>query len=229
MLEIMLGKSGDLVSVCRFIRGKPLAESKQAFSPEKVAVKTAIALGRMLVLDMVLRNEDRLVCHTLGWRGNPGNLLVTGELPHGSDKLGPPALDPKPTLGGPGNFRQRRTQSFAALSTPADSDIQSQLAKMHRAPSPELSHVGTAHPHSLQVSFYCSSNFNVNKVVILQKRRLKQCSDFEVMRCRCDVILFSVTKIKEDTNWTNRFWSSGECVLNFWSAIKVTLRSNRSR
>lgn len=161
MSEIMLGKSGDVVYVCRFIHGKPLEESKQAFSPEKVAVKTAIALGRTLVLDMVLRNEDRLVCHALGWRGNPGNLLVTEEVPHGSDKLGPPVLDPKPTLGGPGALRQRRTQSFTALSMPADSDIQSHLSKMHQAPSPELSHVATAHSHSLQVSLSCSPNCNL--------------------------------------------------------------------
>lgn len=146
---------------CRFIHGKPLAESKQAFSPEKVAVKTAIALGRTLVLDMVLRNEDRLVCHALGWRGNSGNLLVTEEVPHGSDKLGPPALDPKPTVGGPRILRERRTQSFAALSTPAESDIKSQLAKVHRAPSPELGHVSTAHSHSLEVSFSCSPYITV--------------------------------------------------------------------
>jgi hypothetical protein len=127
----------------RYIRGKPLAESKQAFSPEKVAVKTATALGRTLVLDMVLRNEDRLVCHALGWRGNPGNLLVTEDVPHGAHKLGPPAH----LL--PGSLRQRRTQSFTALSSSAEPDV-----LVRRAPSPELSHVGTAEPHTLLVSLF---------------------------------------------------------------------------
>ncbi|XP_024385430.1 dual specificity protein phosphatase PHS1 [Physcomitrium patens] len=133
-----------------YIRGKPLAESKQAFASEKVAVKTAIALGRTLVLDMVLRNEDRLVCHTLGWRGNSGNLLVTEEVPHGLDQLGPPVLDSKQISGGSGFTRQRRTQSLAALSTSSNTDILVQLPKMHRSPSPELSHAGTAQSHALQ-------------------------------------------------------------------------------
>lgn len=149
---------------CRYIRGKPLAESKHAFSPEKVAVKTAVALGRTLVLDMVLRNEDRLVCHALGWRGNPGNLLVTEKLPHGSDKLGPPPAVDKlnhQISGGPGLSRPRRTQSFTALSTSAD--IGSQFAKVHRAPSPELSHTATADPHSLPVSFPCSYDLNLDQ------------------------------------------------------------------
>lgn len=141
------------IALCRYIRGKPLAESKQAFSPEKVAVKTAIALGRTLVLDMVLRNEDRLVCHTLGWRGNPGNLLVTEEVPHGLDKLGPPKHDLNLALGGPGNFRQRRTQSFAALSTSTETDIQKHFDMVDRAPSPELIRAPTAEAHSLPVSF----------------------------------------------------------------------------
>ncbi|KAG0609818.1 hypothetical protein M758_7G016200 [Ceratodon purpureus] len=156
-----------------FIHGKPLAESKQAFSPEKVAIKTAIALGRTLVLDMVLRNEDRLVCHALGWRGNPGNLLVTEEVPHGADKLGPPALDPKPTVGGSGNLRQRRTQSFTALSTSANADIQSELSKVHRAPSPELSHVSTAHSHSLQSLLVPEES----EVLALKKGELKKQED----------------------------------------------------
>ena len=35
----------------------------------------------MLLLDMVLGNQDRLPLESLGWRGNPGNLLFcpTGE------------------------------------------------------------------------------------------------------------------------------------------------------
>lgn len=124
-----------------FIKGKPLAESKQAFSPEKVALRTASALGRTLVLDMVLRNEDRLVCHALGWRGNAGNLLVTDVVPHGAHKLGPPAALAHDSA----SLRQRRTQSFAALPTTPEPGI-----PMHRAPSPELSTVGTATPHTLQ-------------------------------------------------------------------------------
>lgn len=159
------------IDTCSYIRGKPLAESKQAFASEKVAVKTAIALGRTLVLDMVLRNEDRLVCHTLGWRGNSGNLLVTEEVPHGLDQLGPPVLDSKQISGGSGFTRQRRTQSLAALSTSSNTDILVQLPKMHRSPSPELSHAGTAQSHALQVSFFlfscspCESDISLSMAV----------------------------------------------------------------
>eukprot|EP00967_Tisochrysis_lutea_P039732 scaffold47635_cov18-Tisochrysis_lutea.AAC.2 len=33
-------------------------------------------LGRLFLLDMVLGNADRLPCSELGWRGNPGNVLL---------------------------------------------------------------------------------------------------------------------------------------------------------
>lgn len=33
------------------------------------------SLGRILMLDLIIRNEDRLPCRQLGWRGNSANLL----------------------------------------------------------------------------------------------------------------------------------------------------------
>jgi hypothetical protein len=33
-------------------------------------------LGRLFLLDMILGNADRLPCADLGWRGNPGNILL---------------------------------------------------------------------------------------------------------------------------------------------------------
>lgn len=38
---------------------------------------TAACLGRVLLLDLILRNEDRLPCRELGWRGNPANLMIS--------------------------------------------------------------------------------------------------------------------------------------------------------
>jgi atypical dual specificity phosphatase len=38
---------------------------------------TAASLGRVLLLDLILRNEDRLPCRELGWRGNPANLMIS--------------------------------------------------------------------------------------------------------------------------------------------------------
>ncbi|XP_058082101.1 dual specificity protein phosphatase PHS1 isoform X2 [Magnolia sinica] len=58
-----------------YVHGSPLLESPNAFALQEAAENTAAALGRILMLDLVLRNEDRLPCRQLGWRGNSANLL----------------------------------------------------------------------------------------------------------------------------------------------------------
>nr|CAD1829830.1 unnamed protein product [Ananas comosus var. bracteatus] len=62
-----------------YIHGSPLLENSTPFDSREAAEKTAEALGKVLMLDLILRNEDRLRCRWLGWRGNYGNLLVTDE------------------------------------------------------------------------------------------------------------------------------------------------------
>uniref|UniRef100_A0A0D9V0M5 Uncharacterized protein n=1 Tax=Leersia perrieri TaxID=77586 RepID=A0A0D9V0M5_9ORYZ len=59
-----------------YVHGSPLLENTVPFNSHESADKTAEALGRVLMLDLVLRNEDRLRCRALGWRGNYANLLV---------------------------------------------------------------------------------------------------------------------------------------------------------
>ncbi|XP_015699315.1 dual specificity protein phosphatase PHS1-like isoform X1 [Oryza brachyantha] len=59
-----------------YVHGSPLLENTVPFDSHDSAAKTAEALGRVLMLDLVLRNEDRLRCRSLGWRGNYANLLV---------------------------------------------------------------------------------------------------------------------------------------------------------
>lgn len=59
-----------------YVHGSPLLENTMPFDSRESAEKTAEALGRILILDLVLRNEDRLRCRPLGWRGNYANLLV---------------------------------------------------------------------------------------------------------------------------------------------------------
>ncbi|KAI5054081.1 hypothetical protein GOP47_0031025, partial [Adiantum capillus-veneris] len=66
-----------------YIKGCPLLESKNAFHAQAAAQNTAAALARIFLLDLVLRNEDRLCCPELGWRGNPDNLLCAQEIPLG--------------------------------------------------------------------------------------------------------------------------------------------------
>ncbi|KAM0861431.1 hypothetical protein ACQ4PT_045892 [Festuca glaucescens] len=59
-----------------YVHGSPLLESTTPFDSREFAEKAAEALGRILILDLILRNEDRLRCRPLGWRGNYANLLV---------------------------------------------------------------------------------------------------------------------------------------------------------
>ncbi|KAG6413011.1 hypothetical protein SASPL_125708 [Salvia splendens] len=61
--------------VMNYVHGSPLLETSSAFESREVAEKTASALGRILMLDLVIRNEDRLPCRHLRWRGNTANLL----------------------------------------------------------------------------------------------------------------------------------------------------------
>ncbi|CAM0881183.1 unnamed protein product [Alopecurus aequalis] len=62
-----------------YVHGSPLLESITPFDSREFAEKTAEALGRILILDLILRNEDRLRCRPLGWRGNYANLLVANK------------------------------------------------------------------------------------------------------------------------------------------------------
>ncbi|KDP22550.1 hypothetical protein JCGZ_26381 [Jatropha curcas] len=59
-----------------YIHGSPLLESSTAFESRE----TATALGRVLMLDLVIRNEDRLPCRQLRWRGNAANLLLADQM-----------------------------------------------------------------------------------------------------------------------------------------------------
>ncbi|KAK9684340.1 hypothetical protein RND81_10G203600 [Saponaria officinalis] len=59
-----------------YVHGSPLLESQNAFESPETAEQIAAALGRILMLDLVIRNEDRLPCKHLGWRGNFANLLL---------------------------------------------------------------------------------------------------------------------------------------------------------
>ncbi|OWM62734.1 hypothetical protein CDL15_Pgr020028 [Punica granatum] len=71
-----------------YVHGSPLLESSVAFESRETAEKTAAAIGRILMLDLVIRNEDRLPCRQLHWRGNPANLLLAEKMTSvGADAL----------------------------------------------------------------------------------------------------------------------------------------------
>ncbi|XP_047340765.1 dual specificity protein phosphatase PHS1-like [Impatiens glandulifera] len=63
-----------------YVHGSILMDSSNAFNSREAAQNTAAALGRILVLDLVIRNEDRFPCRQLGWRGNSANLLLTDKM-----------------------------------------------------------------------------------------------------------------------------------------------------
>lgn len=69
-------KSARCLLVIGFVPGSALYRCRAAFDPPSL-VATAEQLGRVLVLDMVLCNPDRLPVAELGWRGNPNNLRCT--------------------------------------------------------------------------------------------------------------------------------------------------------
>uniref|UniRef100_A0A7S3ETZ8 Actin-fragmin kinase catalytic domain-containing protein n=1 Tax=Haptolina ericina TaxID=156174 RepID=A0A7S3ETZ8_9EUKA len=66
----------QVVLLQTLIPGKPVLRCAEALTPAGLPA-TARAFGRMLVLDMLLHNEDRLPCSDLRWRGNAGNILFS--------------------------------------------------------------------------------------------------------------------------------------------------------
>ncbi|KAJ6294356.1 hypothetical protein OIU76_022436 [Salix suchowensis] len=63
-----------------YVHGSPLMESSNTFESRETAERIAAALGRVFLLDLVIRNEDRLPCRELRWRGNPANLLLAEKM-----------------------------------------------------------------------------------------------------------------------------------------------------
>ena len=49
-----------MLCVCSYVHGSPLLESSNAFEPHETGERIAAALGRVFLLDLVIRNEDRL-------------------------------------------------------------------------------------------------------------------------------------------------------------------------
>ncbi|XP_057422929.1 dual specificity protein phosphatase PHS1-like [Lotus japonicus] len=63
-----------------YVHGSPLLESSSAFETQDSAERISAALGRVMMLDLVIRNEDRLPCRQLRWRGNSANLLLAEKM-----------------------------------------------------------------------------------------------------------------------------------------------------
>lgn len=57
-----------------FVPGLPLVNSSKAFAEENIE-ETSFLVGKILGLDMMLGNPDRLFCERLSWPGNSANLI----------------------------------------------------------------------------------------------------------------------------------------------------------
>jgi len=64
----------EALLLLQFIPGCSLHEEREAWEPRHLEASVQ-ALGRLLVLDLLLGNADRLPLPSLGWRGNPSNVL----------------------------------------------------------------------------------------------------------------------------------------------------------
>eukprot|EP00439_Symbiodinium_sp_Y106_P052472 s30_g7.t1 len=72
LAEVLQKKMSMLL--LQFVPGQNLESEVETFQGPNLA-KACHALGRLFILDLLLGNADRLPLHSLGWRGNPGNVL----------------------------------------------------------------------------------------------------------------------------------------------------------
>jgi len=67
-------KADECLLLLQFIPGENMQKEVDAWKPESLPASSR-AFGRLLVLDMLLGNPDRLPVKSLSWRGNPANIL----------------------------------------------------------------------------------------------------------------------------------------------------------
>lgn len=128
-----------------YVHGSPLLESTNAFNTREAAEKTAAALGRILMLDLVIRNEDRLPCRQLRWRGNPANLLLAEKMASANMGSLEEAFDSAIDRYRPRVIRslqkERRATSVDSRLSPHNAGLVSQgsdLADVMESPNPSL-------------------------------------------------------------------------------------------
>ncbi|KAI7752330.1 hypothetical protein M8C21_014817, partial [Ambrosia artemisiifolia] len=117
-----------------YVHGSPLLENSSAFNTQEAAEKTAAALGRILMLDLVIRNEDRLPCPHLRWRGNYANLLVADKMTTANRDALEEAFDSAINRYRPRVLRalhkDRRSTSVGSRMSTDDSNLSSKSSKL---------------------------------------------------------------------------------------------------
>lgn len=123
--------------MCSYVHGSPLLESSSAFDSQEAAEKTAAALGRVLMLDLVIRNEDRLPCPQLRWRGNSANLLLADKIASADMDVLEEAFDSAIKRYRPRVIRalekERRSTSVDSRLSPHNSVLVSQSSNLSEA------------------------------------------------------------------------------------------------
>ena len=111
-----------------------MLESSSAFESQDSAERISAALGRVMMLDLVIRNEDRLPCRQLRWRGNPANLLLAEKtISSNLDTIGD-AFDFAMNRYGSGMIvtlqKERRSISIDSRSSSHNHGIRSQSSRL---------------------------------------------------------------------------------------------------
>ncbi|XP_057972277.1 dual specificity protein phosphatase PHS1-like isoform X2 [Malania oleifera] len=126
-----------------YVHGSPLLESSSAFDSWEASKKTSAALGRILMLDLVIRNEDRLPCRQLRWRGNSANLLLANKIASANMDVLEEAFDSAMKRYRPRVIRalkkERRATSVDSRLSPHNASLTSQgsdLSDVMETPKP---------------------------------------------------------------------------------------------
>nr|XP_043617318.1 dual specificity protein phosphatase PHS1 [Erigeron canadensis] len=126
-----------------YVHGSPLLENSSAFKTQKAAEKTSAALGRILMLDLVIRNEDRLPCRHLHWRGNSANLLLADKMATANRDALEEAFDSAINKYRPRVIRalhkDRRSSSVDSRMSTDDSNIASKSSDLSDTPQSPFS------------------------------------------------------------------------------------------
>ncbi|XP_054821573.1 dual specificity protein phosphatase PHS1-like isoform X2 [Prosopis cineraria] len=129
-----------------YVHGSPLLESSSAFEYQESVERTSAALGKVLMLDLVIRNEDRLPCRELRWRGNSANLLLTEKVISANTDTLEEAFDSAMHLYRPRVIRtlqkERRSTSSDSRLSSHNPGLVSQVSDISEmAESPRLSNI----------------------------------------------------------------------------------------
>ncbi|KAI5383875.1 Very-long-chain (3R)-3-hydroxyacyl-CoA dehydratase [Lathyrus oleraceus] len=126
-----------------YVHGSPLLENISTFESRESAEKTSEALGRVLMLDLVIRNEDRLPCRELRWRGNSANLLLAEKMIYANTNTLEAALDSAMNLYRPKVIRalqkERRSSSVDSRLSSHNPGLISQSSDLSEAAESPMS------------------------------------------------------------------------------------------